>query len=93
MAWRDTLQSLHEELAEVREERLRQAQEEDAERQGQRQQLSQMAESLEIAKLVEDMNSVLLRDEGKIESYSSWDAPEEEPEDDLDILAFGIARG
>lgn len=86
MAWRDTIESLQIELADVRAERTRQAKLIEAARQSQRQQLSQMAASLEIAKLINDINSVLLRGTGQIETYSSWDPPEKDAEDDMDIL-------
>ena len=93
MAWRDTIESLHIELADVRAERSRRAKSEEAERHDQRRQLSQMAGSLEIAQLIEDMNSVLLRASGQIESYSSWDPPEPEAErvaaNDLEIMHLG----
>jgi hypothetical protein len=89
MAWRDTLLALQEELAEVRAERLRQAREEEAGRQTQRQQLSEMAASLGIAQLVQEMNEVLLKGTGTIESYNSWEGPPEDPRDaeliDLDL--------
>lgn len=75
MAWRDTLMALREELSEVRAERLRQSREEEADRQSQRQQLSEMAASLGMVQLVQEMNEVLLKGEGTIESYNSWDGP------------------
>ncbi|MDA0734687.1 MAG: hypothetical protein O2909_01955 [Chloroflexi bacterium] len=89
MAWRDTIESLQIELADVRAERTRQSKLLEAARQSQREQLSQMAESLGIAKLIDDMNSVLLRGIGEVESYSSWDPPEKETEDDLPLLDLG----
>jgi len=93
MAWRDTIESLQIELVDVRAERSRQAKLEESERHDQRRQLSQMAASLEIAKLIDDINSVLLRGTGRIESYSSWDPPEpeaaREPDDDLEIMQLG----
>ncbi len=86
MAWQDTLQSLQTELAEVRAERLRQAKIEEGQRQSERQRLVDLASSLEINQLIEDMNQVLLRREGSVEAYSSWDPPEDNPGDDLEIL-------
>lgn len=89
MAWRDTLLALQDELAEVRAERLRQAKEEEAGRQTQRQQLLELAASLGMAQLVQEMNEVLLKGTGTIESYNSWEAPPEDPRDaeliDLDL--------
>ena len=86
MAWQDTLQSLQTELAEVRAERLRQAKIEEVQRQSERQRLVDLASSLGINQLIEDMNQVLLRREGSVEAYSSWDPPEDKPGDDLEIL-------
>jgi len=90
MAWRDTIESLQIELAGVRAERSRQAKLEEAKRDTQRRQLSEMAASLEIAQLIDDINSVLLRGTGEIESYSSWDPhepeTEREPANDLEIM-------
>ena len=88
MAWRDTLLGLQTELAEVRAERMHQAKEEAVERDAQRQQLSQMAASLEMARLVEEMNTILLKGGGNVESYSSWENPEEYegPDDELLLL-------
>jgi hypothetical protein len=81
MTWRDTLQALEAELAGAREERLRQARAEEAEHQRQREQLSQLAASLGISQLLEDMNSILLKRGGQIEALPSWDSTEEEDEE------------
>ena len=86
MAWQDTLNSLQTELAEVRAERLRQAKIEEGQRQSERQRLVDLSNSLQINQLIEDMNQVLLRREGSVESYSSWDPPEDSPGDDPDTL-------
>jgi hypothetical protein len=85
MAWRDTLEDLEAELAEMREERLRQAKAEEAERQKQREQLSQLAASLEISHLLEEMNSILLKKGGQIEMLPSWEATDEEEEEDIGL--------
>ena len=86
MAWRDTLLALQEELAEVRAERLREAREEDAERQAQRRQLSDLAASLEMARLVQEMNEVLLNGDGIIQSYNSWEGPHEDISADAELI-------
>ena len=86
MAWRDTLLAVQEELAEARAERLRQAREEDAERQTQRQRLSEMAASLEMARLVQEMNEVLLKGSGTIASYNSWESPPEDVGADGELI-------
>ena len=77
MAWRDTLDGLRDELAEVRAERQRQAQTAEAERQRQREELSRLAETLAVSQLLNEMNSVLLRGQGKVEMLSSWEDEEE----------------
>jgi hypothetical protein len=105
MAWRDTLEDLEAELAEMREERLRQAMAEEAEHQKQREHLSQLAASLEIVHLLEEMNSILLKRGGQIETLPSWEATEEEEdiglpplfadieddEEDADYISFTLS--
>jgi hypothetical protein len=88
MPWRDTLQSLQSELAQVRDERLRLAREDAATRQDQRDQITNLASSLRIAELVGDMNAVLLQGKGTIETYSSWDPPSEETDQTSDLLGL-----
>lgn len=80
MAWRDTLNGLREELAEVRGERQRQARAAEAEQQSQREDLSKLAEKLSIVQLLNEMNSILLRGEGKVEILSSWENGEDKEE-------------
>ena len=84
MAWRDTLGSLREQLAEVRAERQRQAAAEDAEIQQQREELSGLATSLGINQLLNEMNATLLNGQGELETIVSWEAPAEGDDDDLD---------
>ena len=89
MAFRETLQSLKTELDETRVERHRQSLEEETRRQAQREELSQLAESLAIPALVSEMNQVLLEDSGKVLSYSSWDSPPESAVSSLAVLPLG----
>ena len=89
MAFRETLQSLKTELDETRVERHRQSLEEETRRQAQREELSQLAESLAIPALVSEMNKVLLEDSGKVLSYSSWDSPPESAVSSLAVLPLG----
>ena len=77
MAWRDTLNGMRDELAEVRAERQRQAQTVDAELQRQREELGRLADNLGVSQLLNEMNSILLRGEGKVETLSSWENREE----------------
>ena len=68
MAWQETLSKLKEELVEVRAERQRQAVEDEAELQRQRDDLSQLSGSLAISELLADMNKILLDGRGDIEN-------------------------
>ena len=81
MAWRDTLLQLKEELAQVRAERQRQAGDEEAELQRQRDELSQLAGSLGISELLSDMNAILLDGRGELENLVSWDSSEAEDDE------------
>ena len=87
MAWRDTLQELQQELAEVRAQRSQRATEEALQREAQRKRLTELAASLEISRLVAEMNAVLLKGAGAIASYASWEGPPvSEVDDDDDLL-------
>ena len=89
MAWRDTLDGLRDELAEVRAERQRLAQSAEVEQRRQREELGRLAETLGVAQLLNEMNSVLLRGQGKVEMLSSWENEEdfEEVEDPSALFA------
>jgi hypothetical protein len=82
MTWRETLAELKEDLAEVRAERLQQATADEAEFQRQRDELSQLADSLGVSSLLTDINQTLLDDRGTIETIVSWES-EEEDDDEL----------
>jgi hypothetical protein len=84
MAWRDTLNGLRDELADVRAERQQQAREVEAEKQLQREELTKLADALGVTQLLNEMNSVLLSGLGKIEVVSSWEDGEEN--EDLEEL-------
>ena len=86
MAWRDTLRSLREELADVRAERQRQATAEEAEIERQREVLSRLAATSGILQLLNEMNATLLDGRGDIETIVSWEAPGEEVDPELDDL-------
>ena len=87
MAWLDTLQALKIELDNTRRQRKEQASEAEQQRRVQREELSQIAESLGIASLVADMNRVLLQDSGTLDSYSSWEPSQETSPSPLPMLA------
>ncbi|MFQ6028009.1 MAG: hypothetical protein ACE5Q6_10995 [Dehalococcoidia bacterium] len=89
MAWRDTLYELRAQLAAARAERLAVLQEENAERQQVQRRLTELVSSLEIASLLQEMNTVMLEGKGKIETFVSWEHSGEEddaPASDLDFL-------
>ncbi len=81
MAWRDTLTNLRDELAEARAQRLREAQEEDAEAEQLRASLRELAASLEIAQLLADVNAILLQGNGALETFVSWEEGDDEAEE------------
>ena len=81
MAWRDTLRGLRDELAEIRAQRQRDRQADEAEQQAQRLEMARVADSLGLSSLLQEMNSVLLNGQGEVEYISSW---EEEMEEDPD---------
>ena len=81
MAWRDTLRGLRDEVAEIRAQRQRDRQADEAEQQAQRLEMARVADSLGLSSLLQEMNSVLLNGQGEVEYISSW---EEEMEEDPD---------
>ena len=74
MTWHDTLEGLKQELAEVRAERERRVEAEDAELQSERDELSQMAQTLGINELLSEMNATLLDGMGNIETIVGWES-------------------
>ena len=84
MAWRDTLMELKAELAELRSQRSRQAQDDQVEIDRQRRELTQLADTLRIPELLEEMNSTLLDGKGGMEMIVSWE-PMEEGAEDLEL--------
>ena len=91
MAFRDDLTKLKEELAEVRAERLRQAAEDEAERQRQLERLSEIADTLGISDLLTQMNQVLLDGAGQVETIApSLETLEEDVnEEDYELVFEG----
>lgn len=85
MAWRDTLQNLKQELAEVRAQRERRVEAEDAELQSERDGLSQTALDLGINELLAEMNATLLDGRGAIETIVGWESSSEDLELDPGI--------
>jgi hypothetical protein len=78
MAWQDSLTELKDELSETRAERRRLFEEEEADIQREREEISRMVENLGVSALLADMNSVLLDGAGEVESIVSWEEDEED---------------
>ena len=77
MAWRDTLMELKAELADLRSQRNRQAEDDQVEIDRQRRELTQLAETLQIPQMLEEMNTTLLDGKGEMEKIVSWEPIEE----------------
>ena len=96
MAWLDSLSELKEELAGVRAERLSQTSADEAEIKEERDELSRLAESLEVSDLLAEMNATLLDGQGSVEKIVSWESDEEDggdeeadsEEEDADVIAL-----
>ena len=89
MVWRDTLRGLRDELAEIRAQRQRERQADEAEQQAQRLELVRIAESLGLSGLLQEMNSVLLNGQGQVEEISSWEEENEEDPDESSLMLDG----
>ena len=74
MAWLDTLISLRDELAQVRAQRRQRVDAEEARLQQDRLELSRIANSLDIAGLLSQMNETLLQAQGEVETILSWES-------------------
>ncbi len=93
MTWRDTLEGLKPDLAEVREQRQRRLEAEDADLQKERDDLSQMAQTLGIGELLVEMNATMLDGKGNIETNVGWESGPEELEMDPGIGMNGDEPG
>ena len=78
MAWRDTLATVRDDLARMRADRQRHSQEEDARRQERQQELTRIAASLEMPRLLDDMNDILIRGQGHVETQISWELSDDD---------------
>ena len=96
MPWQDSLTELKDELSETRAERRRLFEEEEADIQREREEISRMVEDLGVSALLADINSVLLDGAGKVETIVSWEEDEEdiviegEEDDEEDDLIAAI---
>jgi len=82
MTWRDTLEGLKQELTEVRTQRQRRVEEEDAGLQKERDDLSRMAKDLGVDELLAEMNATLLDGKGEIQTIIGWES--DDGDTDLD---------
>ena len=81
MTWRETLEGLKEQLTDVRTQRQRRLDDEEAGLQKERDDLSKMAQDLEVHDLLSEMNITLLDGKGEIETIIGWIAGN----DDLEL--------
>ena len=80
MTWRDTLEGLKQELTEVRTQRQRRVEEEDAGLQKERDDLSRMAKDLGVDELLAEMNATLLDGKGEIQTIIGWESDDDDPD-------------
>ncbi len=85
MTWRDTLEGLKQDLAEVRADRERRVEAEDAELRSERDDLSRTAQTLGINELLAEMNATLLDGKGNIETIVGWESGPDDLESDPGI--------
>ena len=81
MTWRETLEGLKEDLNEVRAQRQKQVDEDEAGLKKERDGLSRTARELGVDGLLAEMNVTLLDGKGKVETIVGWESSDE----DLDI--------
>ena len=81
MTWRETLEGLKEDLNEVRAQRQKQVDEDEAGLKKERDGLSQTARELGVDGLLAEMNATLLDGKGEGETIVGWESSDE----DLDI--------
>ena len=89
MTWRDTLEGLKQELTEVRAQRQRRVEEDDAGLRKEREDLSVMAKDLGVDELLAEMNATLLAGKGEIETIIGWESSGGDPELDPGISMNG----
>ncbi len=83
MAWRETLNELRDELAEVRAQRQARAAEEEAQLNADRNQIMSLADSLEISALLSEMSSTLVQGRGEVQRSNSWEADIDPDDEDI----------
>ena len=80
MTWRDTLEGLKQELTEVRTQRQRRVEEEDAGLQKARDDLSRMAKDLGEDELLAELTATLLDGIGEIQTIIGWESDDGDPD-------------
>ncbi len=93
MTWRDTLEGLKQELTEVRADRHRRVDEDEAGLQKERDDLTRMAQTLGVNELLAEMNATLLDGKGEIETFVGWESGPGDPELDPGISMNGDEPG
>ena len=89
MTWRETLEGLKEDLNEVRAQRQKQVDEDEAGLEKERDGLSQTARELGVDGLLAEMNATLLDGKGKVETIVGWESSDEDLDIDPDISMNG----
>lgn len=79
MPWQETLRSLRQELDDARPLRQQRLADEELRQAQQRQELTDLLQSLGIVEMLTDMNNILLDGAGELDLFNSWD---EMPDDD-----------
>ena len=84
MAWKDDLRELREELADVRAQRQVRYATEEADLAKVREELTALANSLEVAALLTEINTTLLDGKGQVATLLSWESDGDEGEEEDD---------
>ena len=89
MTWRETLEGLKEDLNEVRAQRQKQVDEDEAGLKKERDGLSQTARELGVDGLLAEMNATLLDGKGEVETIVGWESIDEDQDIDPGISMNG----
>lgn len=91
MPWQETLRSLRQELDAARPLRQQRLDEEELRQAQQRQELTDLAQSLGIIEMLTDMNNILLDGAGELDLFNSWE--EMLDEEDYELAEEGDFDG
>lgn len=83
MPWQETLRSLRQELDDARPLRQQRLAEDELRQAQQRQELTDLLQSLGIVEMLTDMNNILLDGAGELDLFNSWDEMPDDDEYDL----------